>query len=76
MADILLPCPFCGAPASVEETENGIGRAGSVCFSVGCDSKDEENCMGYQSFQTFSLRSEAIAAWNKRAPIAKAEGRS
>lgn len=62
----LLPCPFCGSAASVEEVDNAVGRAGSVCFSVGCDSKDEDSCMGYQLFQTFALRKDAIKAWNTR----------
>lgn len=66
MTDKLLPCPFCGAEATIEEVENAVGRTGSVCFSVGCNSKDEDSCMGYQSLTTFSRRSEAIAAWNKR----------
>jgi hypothetical protein len=39
-----------------------------VSFTVGCASKTEDACMGYQCFQTFSLRKDAIAAWNKRAP--------
>jgi hypothetical protein len=54
----ILPCPFCGAGASVEKIENR--------FSVGCDSTDEADCMGYQSLTTFSREAEAVAAWNKR----------
>ena len=64
--DELLPCPFCGGEAVVEEVENAIGLTGSVCFSVGCNSPDEESCMGYQSLTTFSRRSDAIKAWNTR----------
>lgn len=66
----ILPCPFCGAPASVEECPQGSTTDTSkVMFSVGCDSTDEAECMGYQSLQTFNTRKEAIIAWNKRAPI-------
>lgn len=61
----ILPCPFCGASASVEEIPlDALG----VQFSVGCDSPSEDSCMGYQSFQQFNTRKAAIAAWNKRAP--------
>jgi Lar family restriction alleviation protein len=62
----LKPCPFCGASASVEEVDTGLGHGG-VSFSVGCDSKNEAACMGYQSYTIFSTRKEAIAAWNRRA---------
>ena len=59
------PCPFCGAPASVEEFPSAIGEA---AFSVGCDSAEEASCPGYQSLTTFSRRSDAVAAWNRRIP--------
>lgn len=65
----ILPCPFCGASASVEEFAAASVDPKAVSFSVGCDNPAEEACMGYQSFQTFSRRSDAIKAWNKRAPI-------
>jgi hypothetical protein len=38
---------------------------------VGCDSQEEESCMGYQTFTTFQRRIDAIKAWNKRAPNGK-----
>lgn len=57
----VLPCPFCGGPASVEESRAYEGAA----FSVGCDA-DEASCYGYQSLTTFSRRSDAIAGWNRR----------
>lgn len=56
----LLACPFCGGPATIEETE----LLGDVRKSAGCNT---EYCQGYQSTQTFSTRREAIAAWNCRA---------
>lgn len=66
MSEQILPCPFCGASASVEEIS--LDGLGITQFSVGCDSRDEDSCMGYQSFQQFNTKREAIAAWNKRAP--------
>lgn len=63
MADELLPCPYCGGEASFEN-DNGQ-------WSVGCDDKDGEGieavCMGYQSLTVFPRKSEAAAAWNRRA---------
>lgn len=55
------PCPFCGAPAMVEECRDGR-------FSVGCTEPDGE-CMGYISLNTFDRKTDAIHAWNKRAPL-------
>lgn len=63
----LKPCPFCGSEAILEEVEAGIGRTDAVSFTVGCNSKEEESCMGYQSLQTFAMRGDAVKAWNKRA---------
>jgi len=61
----MLPCPFCGGEAEVEE----IGEpGGSVRFSVGCTDTHEADCMGFQSHTTFARRGYAIAAWNRRAP--------
>ncbi len=63
----ILPCPFCGSSASVEEFPSGATVSPTaVVFSVGCDSNDEAQCMGYQSLTTFARRSDAIKAWNKR----------
>lgn len=59
--DELKPCPFCGAPATMEEIE----FAGNIRKSAGCTT---EFCMGYQSSQTYSTHKEAIEAWNKRMP--------
>lgn len=55
----LLACPFCGGPATIEETE----LAGNVRKSAGCNT---EHCQGYQSTLTFATHREAIEAWNKR----------
>jgi len=56
----LLPCPFCGGPASIEESD----LLGDIRKSAGCGTED---CQGYQSTLTFATRREAIAAWNRRA---------
>lgn len=56
----LLPCPFCGGSATMEQTEGNR-------WSVGCDNSDEPSCMGYQSLTTFDRRSNAVKAWNTRA---------
>jgi hypothetical protein len=62
----LKPCPFCGGKAQMEEIDN---LHDGVSFSVGCVADDEGACMGYQSLTCFSRRSEAAAAWNKRAVL-------
>ena len=60
--DQLLPCPFCGGKATIEET----ALLGDVRKSAGCG---KEDCQGYQCTLTFATRREARAAWNKRAEI-------
>lgn len=69
MTDHILPCPFCGGVAQIEEIPASPGKTDGVRFSVGCASDEDGACMGYQSLTTFNRRSEAITAWNKRAPI-------
>jgi hypothetical protein len=59
----ILPCPFCGHSASIEEVNSDPKGAS---FSVGCDNGEEESCMGYQSLTTFARRSDAVKAWNRR----------
>ncbi|PWU21865.1 MAG: hypothetical protein C5B50_00850 [Verrucomicrobia bacterium] len=61
----IFSCPFCGSSASIEEITYG----GIPFFSVGCDSKSEDSCMGYQSLTVFNTRADAVKAWNKRAPV-------
>ena len=63
----LLPCPFCGGPATIEETT----LLGDVRKSAGCGT---EYCQGYQSTLTFATHREAIAAWNTRNPPRTATG--
>lgn len=62
MTDAMKPCPFCGGEAILEPC--------GVRWSVGCTEKEGADfCMGYQSLTTFSRQAEAIAAWNRRAPV-------
>lgn len=58
----LLPCPFCGAPATLETIESKASP-GDLRFSAGCNTED---CIGYQSVITFARRGEAATAWNRR----------
>jgi hypothetical protein len=62
----LLPCPFCGGEAVMDEIENSVYDG--VRFSVGCATEDKGTCMGYQSLTSFARRSDAAAEWNKRTP--------
>jgi len=59
MNEELLPCPFCGGAATIEES----ALLGDIRKSAGCGT---EHCQGYQSTLTFSTHREAIAAWNTR----------
>ena len=62
--DSLLPCPFCGGEAVIEEVNYGE-EIGGCRKSAGCNT---EGCQGYQSLVTFSTYREAAEAWNKRRP--------
>ena len=62
----LKQCPFCGGEADIEETS----FMEHATFSVGCRNMDgPDECIGQQSLLTFARKSEAIAAWNRRAPM-------
>jgi hypothetical protein len=70
----LKPCPFCGGEAIVEVIAS---VSGGTTFSVGCDSQEEACCPGYQLMTSWSRRSDATTAWNRRAtepPASPAEG--
>lgn len=60
----LLPCPFCGGEAAIEEIDGFSG----VRKSAGCNT---EGCFGFQSMTTFETRAEAVKAWNRRATTAQ-----
>lgn len=57
----LLPCPFCGAEASLYRgmTEGNIGRARIYCASA--------NCFGPRT--TAENFEDAAVQWNQRAPL-------
>jgi len=66
----LLPCPFCGGEADYEEIKCPNGK---INWSIGCPN-GAADCTGYQSLQEFARKTEAAAAWNRRAPrVATAE---
>lgn len=77
-AQELLPCPFCGGPASIERGSDHHGE----WFNLGCAKhwgavKDKgARCIGGRLFYTAPLEdmADAIAAWNRRAPQAAAPG--
>jgi hypothetical protein len=50
----LLPCPFCGSAATMEEQQEGI--------AIGCS----QPCLPAPLIATTRPRNEAIAAWNRR----------
>jgi Restriction alleviation protein Lar len=57
----LMNCPFCGGLASTERNI-AYGPTGSP-WVVGCDVD------GCAEFAWFDTEAEAIAAWNRRAPV-------
>lgn len=57
----LLPCPFCGGEATLEEVTGMVDR---IRWSPGCSTED---CIGYQTMTTFQRQVDAIKAWNRRA---------
>ena len=62
----ILPCPFCGGKADIDEVSAGSVDPRSVAFSVSCVAENEEPCPGYAGGASWSRRSDAIKAWNKR----------
>src|SRR6478736_2783983 len=65
-------CPWCGGPADIEVIGSKDGAP--VSFSVGChDGDGKAVCFGYQSLTSFARKSDAVAAWNRRASQASTE---
>lgn len=62
MSDELKPCPFCGAPAELEQCDTEGPR--EFRWTVGCH---DDECIGYQSLTTYDRQITAVAAWNRRA---------
>ena len=57
MTDALKPCPFCGGLAKASSASGAESVSQVQCNRCGAAT----NC--------FMYRSEAIAAWNRRAPV-------
>ncbi|MBI1682328.1 Lar family restriction alleviation protein [Caulobacter hibisci] len=71
LSERLEPCPFCGGAAKLIKDTYGChlpdeypegGRSWVVCPHLGC-----------KSGHKFNTASQAVSAWNRRAPIAPAE---
>lgn len=60
----LEPCPWDGAPATLEEVKSRV-TSDEVQFSPGCTNPE---CIGYQLFALYPSRREAVDRWNRRAP--------
>lgn len=58
----LLPCPFCGGPATVATCEDDDGWP--PVFNVGCDNR---HCLVRPNVDADD-REPAIRIWNTRAP--------
>ena len=59
MSETLLPCPFCGGEADIEEIPGSPFTNDPYMWAVGCE---ECNIGWYEE-----TKEEAIAAWNRRA---------
>lgn len=64
--EALKPCPFCGADAYLDyDTDTGM---------FGAESEHERGCLLMNwDFRFYADENDAIAAWNRRAPVAPAE---
>ena len=62
MSEELLPCPFCGGPASVEPLAKGCR-----VYAVLCVGRHDGTCMARQ-WGAWTRKKLAIAAWNRRSP--------
>lgn len=62
MSEELLPCPFCGEESKLEIFEHGKGTEDYDCY-VQCQ------CCTTTGPSINDWRGDAIAAWNRRAPL-------
>lgn len=60
---VLLPCPFCGGPATLEAYPGTFGRpeAEPAAWYAACDACDF-------AFPSQPTAEDAAALWNRRAP--------
>jgi len=70
----LLPCPFCGSPAELHQESGAVDQ---FRWHVGCSRVDvdaegvETECIAYLPQTDYARKADAIAAWNRRAPLGK-----
>jgi hypothetical protein len=64
----LLNCPFCGQGAVLYEHPEHIGFV-VTCGNEEFDSNGDSACICTDLMPIFSAENEAIAAWNRRAPV-------
>lgn len=60
MSADLLPCPWCGGCAEIDETFGSVPG-----WAVSCATDD---CLGYKTFGSYARKADAAKAWNTRAP--------
>jgi Lar family restriction alleviation protein len=58
--ETLLPCPFCGSKAAIQNFEEGRGGKSTYIRCPKCETSPD-NC-----YVDFAKRDEAIAFWNTR----------
>ena len=64
MADLLLPCPFCGSQASWQDDPLPSG----LRYGIGCSNMRCTLWKGY-GVKLFETEAEAVSAWNTRSPM-------
>lgn len=63
----LLPCPFCGSPASFEHDATGSAGAWRVyCRDTTGQTADDGCAIALTNSDDYARRCDAAAAWNKR----------
>jgi hypothetical protein len=67
MSEIILPCPFCGAPGVIEEGEDPE-TANMIYHGMCGDKYGEYGCQTHPQGHWKSDRWEAVKDWNRRGP--------
>jgi len=68
----LLPCPFCGGENVTTAFDHEQGDKWGYAGCDGCAARGPEVRTGYEREHDAPWHSEAIAAWNTRAPLDEA----
>ena len=63
MGDELLPCPFCGRHANIEQLDGPLWEGGCAT----------EGCIGFESILAYT-KLEGIQAWNTRTSLPQPTG--